>query len=249
MRSLPSISVVLPAFNEAQNLAPTVNDAIETLDCLNIDYEIVIVDDGSKDGTSEVCRALAARFNRIRIVRHPRNRGYGAALRSGFEATRCDLVFVTDADRQFHFDQVPEFMTLLENIDMVIGYREDRQDPWYRRFNSRIGHWFVRRVLGVPVRDANCAYKLVRRDLLRELSLEAEGAMISTELLANGIRAGWNFREVPVRHYPRTRGKPTGTQPIVILRTIVEFIQFWRRHYLPGSNSPALVPQIPTTTR
>lgn len=129
-------------------------------------------------------------------------------------------------------------MTRIDKIDMVIGYRADRQDSWYCKLNSRIGNWFVRTLLDVRVRDVNCAYKLLRRDLLRDLPLASEGAMINTELLALATRAGWNFQELPVRHYLRRFGKPTGTKPIIILRTVVEFFQFLRRADLPKPNLP-----------
>ena len=218
----PSISVVLPAFNEEDNLAATVANAVSALRQLGLEFEIVIVDDGSVDGTPRICRDLT-RHNCVRVIRHERNRGYGAVLRTGFNAVPCDLVFFTDADGQFRFDQLPQFLAAIDKIDMVIGYRADRQDPWHRRFNARVGNCIARMFLGVRARDINCAYKLLRRASLRELSLESEGAMINTELLALAARAGWKIRELPVAHFPRKLGKATGAMPSVIWRTALEF--------------------------
>lgn len=219
-----SISVVLPAFNEEQNLAATVAGAIGVLQQLGAEFEILIVDDGSADGTARVCRDLV-RHDCVRVLRHERNRGYGAALRSGFNATRCDLVFFTDADGQFHFDQLSEFVAAIDKIDLVIGYRARRRDSRHRKLNSQIGNRIARAVFGVRARDINCAYKLIRRESLARLSLRSGGAMINTELLALAAQAEWKIRELPVAHFPRRFGKATGAKPAVIWRTVLEFLR------------------------
>lgn len=244
--TLPSISVVLPAFNEAENLAATVSGAADALDRLGADYEILVVDDGSTDETPKVCRELVARYDRLHVIRHPRNRGYGAALRSGFNSARCELIFLTDADGQFRFDHISEFLACLDKIDMVIGYRANRQDSWHRKLNSRIGNAIARALLGVRARDINCAYKLLRREALRHLPLSCDGAMISTELLALASRAGWRLEELPVTHFPRRFGQPTGARPRVILRTILEYFQIRRRlahleYGQPSAGAPRVV--------
>jgi glycosyltransferase involved in cell wall biosynthesis len=224
-----SLSLILPAFNEGQNLSATVEDAISALSHLASELEILIVDDGSSDTTAEVGDHLAARHPVVRVIRHPVNRGYGAALRTGFAAARCDLVFFTDSDGQFRFDQVGEFMAQIDSVDMVLGYRVDRQDQWLRKANSRFGNWLARTLLGVQVRDINCAYKMFHRDSLQQLPLTSEGAMINTELLALAAHAGWTFREVAVAHYPRKFGAATGAKFQVIVRTVAEYFQLRRR--------------------
>lgn len=226
--SQPSISVVLPAFNEEANLWSTVNDAIAALDRIGASFEIIIVDDGSRDGTAEVCRKLRALHRSIMLIRHPSNRGYGAALRSGFGAARHELVFFTDADGQFRFDELPLFLSCIESVNAVIGYRVDRRDPWHRKVISRVGNWFARTFLAIRARDINCAYKVLKRESLRKLPLRCEGVMISTELLALAGRAGWKLCELPVSHYPRHLGKQTGARPLVMWRVILEFWQTFR---------------------
>ncbi len=225
----PSLSLILPAFNEAQNLSATVEDAMSALSNVVSELEILIVDDGSTDATAEVGNRLASRHPVVRIIRHPRNRGYGAALRSGFAAARCDLVFFTDSDGQFRFDQVAEFMASIDAFDMVLGYRADRQDRWLRKANSRVGNWLARTLLGVRAKDINCAYKLFHRDLLQRLPLTSEGAMINTELLALAAYAGWTFHEIAVAHYPRKCGVATGAKFQVVVRTFAEYFQLRRR--------------------
>jgi glycosyltransferase involved in cell wall biosynthesis len=229
MHEKPSISVILPVFNEEQNLAATVEDAVCALEKIGTDYEIVIVDDGSTDATPEVCRDVIGRFDRVRAVSHLVNRGYGAALRSGFKTAQCDLIFFTDADGQFRFNQLTEFISRIDKVDMVIGYRAHRQDHWPRRLNSRLGNWFARAFLEVRARDINCAYKLMWRESLRQLALTSNGAIINTELLTFAARAGWDVRELPVKHFPRNFGRATGANARVIGRTIIEFFRLWRR--------------------
>jgi glycosyltransferase involved in cell wall biosynthesis len=220
---------VLPAFNEALNLPATVADALAALQQFEVESEILIVDDGSSDGTVAVCRELAARHDCVHVIRHGRNRGYGAALRSGLDAARCPLVFFTDADGQFRFDQLPEFVANIDKIDMVIGYRARRHDAWHRKLNSLVGNWIVRSLLGVRVRDINCAYKLLRRESVACLALHSNGALINTELLALAGRAGWKVKELPVKHLPRRCGRSTGANPMVIFRTVLEYFQLRRR--------------------
>ncbi len=224
-----SLSLILPAFNEAENLSATVEDALSSLANFAPELEILIVDDGSIDATAEVGEHLASRHPLVRIIRHPHNRGYGATLRSGFAAARYDLVFFTDSDGQFRFDQVGEFIKQIDAFDMVIGFRADRQDRWWRKANSRIGNWLARTLLGVRVKDINCAYKMFHRPLLQQLSLTSEGAMINTELLALAAQAGWTFQEVAVAHYPRKFGSATGAKFLVIIRTFAEYFQLRHR--------------------
>lgn len=224
------MSVVLPAFNEAGNLRRVVPEAAETLTQMQFDWEVLIVDDGSADATSAVAHELEMLFpGRIKLIQHPTNKGYGAALRSGFQAASKALLFFTDADGQFSFAELPQFVDCLRDQDMVLGERSNRQDPWYRKMNSKIGNFLARAVLGVRVRDINCAYKLFRTSLVKVLPLESEGALINTELLAFAHRLGWSYVQVPVRHFPRICGKPTGANVSVIIRTFAEYFALRKR--------------------
>lgn len=232
-RSSASVSAVLPVFNEELNIAATVADALQTLRKLDHGFELLIVDDGSTDGTRSVCNDLAAENPFLRVIRHPYNRGYGAALRSGFQAARCEFVFFTDADGQFRFSHLPEFVAGMAGADLVIGYRAARRDPWYRKLNSRVGNTLARVLLGVRVHDINCAYKLFPREKLQRLLLTSEGAMINTELLALAARSGWRLLEIPVQHFPRRLGKATGANLIVVWKTIREYFRLRHRIRVP----------------
>lgn len=218
-----SISVVLPALNEEENLPLTVTDAVAHLDRLTSTYEIIIVNDGSTDNTHAVAQSLCAGNPHVRLISHASNRGYGAAVRSGFSAGRCDLIFLTDADGQFSFGDLPGFVAQIDDFDAVIGYRHGRADPWHRLLISVVGNWFARHFFGLHARDIDCAFKLIRRDALRGISLGSDGTMISTELLAQATRAGWRMKESPVPHHSREYGISTTAKPAVIWRTVVEF--------------------------
>lgn len=223
-----SISVVLPAFNEEENLPLTVADAVEHLGRLTKTYEIVVVNDGSTDNTQAVAQSLCAGNRHVRLISHASNRGYGAAVRSGFFAARCDLIFLTDADGQFSFEPLSDFLECIETFDAVIGRRAHRADAWHRSLISAVGNWIARKSFKLRARDINCAFKLIRRDALRTFSLKSHGAMISAELLACATRAGCRVRELPVPHRSRAHGSATGARPAVIWRTVVEFIRLWR---------------------
>jgi glycosyltransferase involved in cell wall biosynthesis len=223
MISTHSISVVLPTLNEEKNLPLTVADAVAHLDRLAGIYEIIIVNDGSTDNTRAVAQSLCAGNPHVRLISHASNRGYGAAVRSGFSAARCDLIFLTDADRQFSFGDLPGFVAWIDGFDAVIGYRQKRADPWHRLLISAVGNWIARRAFGLHARDIDCAFKLIRRDALRGISLGSDGTMISTELLAQARRAGWRTKESPVPHQARQYGVSTTAKPAVIWRTVVEF--------------------------
>lgn len=218
-----SISVVLPALNEEENLPLTVADAVAHLDRLTSIYEIIIVNDGSTDNTLAVAHSLCAGNPRVRLISHASNRGYGAAVRSGFAAARCDLIFLTDADRQFSFGDLPGFVAQIDGFDAVMGYRQRRADAWHRLLISAIGNWIARRTFGLHARDIDCAFKLIRRDVLRGISLGSDGTIISTELLAQATRAGWRMKGSPVPHHFREYGVSTTAKPAVIRRTVVEF--------------------------
>jgi glycosyltransferase involved in cell wall biosynthesis len=218
----PTLSLVLPALNEAENLAVALPGARRQLALLCEDFEIIVVDDGSIDDTAQVVRAAAAEDPRVRLVQHPRNRGYGSALRSGFHAARFERVAFTDADLQFDLAELGPLLDLSAWHDVVIGYRAQRQDPWNRRLNAWAWGQLVNRTFDLSVRDVNCAFKVFRRDLLQELALRSEGAFVNTELLAQLRARGASIREVPVTHRPRLRGEQTGAKPRVVLRAFVE---------------------------
>ncbi|MEN9785236.1 MAG: hypothetical protein RLZZ299_500 [Pseudomonadota bacterium] len=220
-----SLSIVLPAYNEADNIGESVRSALAVLDAAGASGEVVVVDDGSRDGTGVRARAVDDR--RVRVVAHAHNRGYGAALRTGFGASRCAWVLFTDADLQFDLAQVAALGARVGEADLVIGYRAPRRDPALRRLNGWLWTRAVNGLLGLDVRDVNCAFKLLPRARLAAVPLRSEGAAVNGELLARLGRAGARIAEVPVHHRPRARGRATGAHPRVVLRALRELASLY----------------------
>ena len=225
----PALSIVLPAYNEEGNIERVVRDAAAAVAPLVGSHEIVIVDDGSRDGTLAIIERLAAEMDgRVRVVRHPENAGYGAALRDGFRATTGALVFYTDSDNQFDLRELAGVLPLMKDVDAVLGYRVDRQDPWTRRAVSEVFNRLSSAALGMSVRDLNCSFKLFRGDLIRALPLESTDFFVDTELVARIHRAGWRYVQRGVRHYPRTAGRST-VRASDVPRTLVSLARLWLR--------------------
>jgi glycosyltransferase involved in cell wall biosynthesis len=225
----PRLSIVLPAYNEAANIELAVARAGEVARRHCADYEVIVVDDGSTDRTADLVRGLAADDDAVRLVQHPRNLGYGGALKSGFQAAKLDLIFFTDADNQFDLEEISEFLNLIQSVDVVAGYRIKRCDPASRRAMARAWNYLVRALFYVPVRDIDCAFKLFRREVFDGLELDSVGAMVNTELMVKLGRSGFRVVEVGVTHFPRTAGTPRGARPSVIIRAFIELSRMHRR--------------------
>jgi glycosyltransferase involved in cell wall biosynthesis len=221
-----SLSVILPAYNEAQVIANTVSTVRQMLDGWKMDFELLIINDGSTDQTGEIVAALAARDPRIRLVTHSVNQGYGAALVSGFTSATKDLTFFMDADGQFDIHVIRTFFLFIDRYDAVIGFRLDRQDSWMRKLNAWGWKQLIGRMLGVHVRDVDCAFKLLHTELLHKHPLETRGAMINAELLYTLTQAGGTYKELAVHHLPRQAGRATGAKLSVILRALRELFVY-----------------------
>ena len=224
-----SISIVLPAFNEEANIEQAVAEATSTAERLFEEHEVIVVDDGSSDGTAAVVRRLAADDPRVRLIGHGRNRGYGEALRTGFLASRLDYVFFTDADLQFDMDELEGFLPYAGTVDVVAGYRVNRQDTAVRRAMGYGWNVLVRMLFYVPVRDIDCAFKLFDRRVLNEVDIESVGAMVNTELMVKLGRRGASVVEVGVHHRPRRAGEARGANPHVIATAFREVVRMRRR--------------------
>jgi glycosyltransferase involved in cell wall biosynthesis len=217
----PSVSAVLPAYNEEAVIAETLRRTHAALAGLGAPaFEVIVVDDGSTDSTRSRCVDIAAALPGVRVVSHPVNRGYGAALRTGFEAARCDAIFLMDSDGQFDPADIRLLLALWSPTAVVCGCRAKRRDPLIRRVNHRVFFRLVAALFGPTAQDVNCAFKLFPRALGQRLS--ADGALISTELLSRARARGLRIIDTPVPHYPRLTGKPTGARPLVILRAFGE---------------------------
>jgi len=223
------VSAVLPAYNESGAITRTVADLRAVLGRLGRPFEIVVVNDGSTDRTGAIADDLAAHDATVRVVHHPRNQGYGAALRSGFAAARLEWVFLMDADGQFDPAELPTFLDAAIGADFVVGYRPARADPGHRALFAGVWARMMTFLLGIKVRDVDCAFKLMRRSYLAAIPLEAGGAFLSAELLAKAARAGARIVERPVHHLPRRAGRSTGGSPRVLVRAFYELARLGLR--------------------
>lgn len=230
------LSIILPAYNEEENISTAVNRALSVLPDIAQQYEVIVVNDGSRDKTRDVAQTLTCEhYPNVRLLNHVRNHGYGAALRTGFAAARYDLVFFTDSDNQFDISELEHFLPLMRQYDIVTGFRVYRYDPVLRCILS----WIYNRLVGVlfrlRVRDVDCAFKLFRKEAIDKIAPRCNNFFASTEILARGRK--WNYRiaEKGVRHYPRTAGETT-VRPSDIPRTLREISHMWRRIYFPSKS-------------
>jgi glycosyltransferase involved in cell wall biosynthesis len=236
-----SLSVILPAFNEEANIRAVVEDAYRNMPKFAPIFEIIVVNDGSKDRTGEICDRLAEEFSDVRVVHHPRNRGYGAALKSGIERARYDLIFFTDADGQFDLKEVAALLEQTNAYDIVAGYRARRQDPPHRLLFAWGWNVLVRIVLGIRIRDIDCAFKVFNRQVFDRIQIQCVGAMVNTEIFAQAARFGMTVKEVRVNHFPRRHGKSTGGNVAVIRKAFRELIRMRRTLHRVTPDQPGLL--------
>jgi glycosyltransferase involved in cell wall biosynthesis len=224
----PSISVFFPCYNDEKTIGTLVCQAAEQLRQLTDDYEIIVVNDGSRDGSAAVLHPLAATVEHVRVVTHERNRGYGAALRSGFAHATKELVFYTDGDGQYDVRELPLLVMLLtEDTDFVNGMKMTRQDPPYRVFVGNLHRFITRWSFWLPIIDVDCDFRLIRRSVLDKVRLMSSSGSICVELVKQAQRAGAQFREVSVHHYARQFGESEFFKPGRILRTYFDLARMW----------------------
>lgn len=224
-----SISVFFPCYNEQENVGRTVERALAVLKKLEADFELIIVNDGSFDRTGEIADEIVDRDNRIKVVHHHQNLGYGAALQSGFKASTKELVFYTDGDGQFDIGEMPSLLPLMENYDIVSCYRLNRQDNLVRKINGWCWTKLVCLLFGMKIRDIDCAFKLYKREIFDNIRLSSTGALIDTEILARAVRKGYSITQKGVHHYPRAAGIQTGANLRVICRAFKELFELRSR--------------------
>jgi glycosyltransferase involved in cell wall biosynthesis len=235
-----SLSLVLPVHNEEANIGIVIDRALAVLPQYAPDFEIVPVNDGSRDNSGTILAEYAAAHPQVKPVTHKVNRGYGAALTSGFRAATGDYVMFMDADRQFDIGDLALLAPFVGRFDTVAGFRMERNDPLHRRVFAEIFNVSVRILFGIHLRDIDCAFKVFRGDLLRSIELTAPGALINTEIQAKLRRQGASLEQVGVHHYPRVAGTATGGNPRVIARAMKETLLLWwrMRDYQPPANAP-----------
>jgi glycosyltransferase involved in cell wall biosynthesis len=224
----PSISAFFPAFNDERTIAQMVTDALAVLSRLTDDYEVLVVNDGSTDGTADVLDELARRLSRVRVVHHPENRGYGAALASGFRHARKDLIFYTDGDGQYDVRELARLTPLMtDGIAVVNGYKIDRADGWDRVVLGEIYKRLARRLFRLPIRDVDCDFRLLRREVIQPIELGSASGVVCTEMIYKLRRAGCRFAEVDVHHYPRRHGRSQFFTLRRVARTAFDFLALW----------------------
>lgn len=232
-RQIEKLSVFLPAYNEEANLERTTKNVIENLKKNVSEWEIVIVDDGSRDNTGKIADNLAKSNKNISVIHHSPNRGYGAAFKSGLYACKYPWISFIDSDGQFNFKEIARFIDTQEktNADMVIGYYLKRKVPFTRILNSKTWQLIVFILFGLNVRDIDCGFKLISKKIVDKIpKLESErGAFISSEFLIKAKRAGFKIVEIGVQHYPRKFGEATGAKLNVIVQSFIDLFKLWRK--------------------
>ena len=242
----PGLSVFFPAYNDSGTIASLVISALRTARTLTPDFEVIIVNDGSADATADIANELARTYPEVRVVHHDRNRGYGGALRTGFETASRDLVFYTDGDAQYD----PAEMAVLweafnESVDLVNGYKISRSDPLHRIVIGRIYHHTVNILFGLEVRDVDCDFRLMRRSIFDRIMLEKNSGVICLEMMKKIQDAGFRIAEVPVHHYHRAYGRSQFFNFRRLFKTGVDVMRLWyalvirREHIARADDAPA----------
>jgi glycosyltransferase involved in cell wall biosynthesis len=228
-KRISSLSAVFPAYNDGGTIPSMILTALLALRQVTDDYEIIVTNDGSSDHTALVLNEMAAVYpHELRVIHHPCNKGYGATLRTGFSAATKEWVFYTDGDAQYNpFELVSLVNALQEGVDVVNGYKISRNDPLERKIIGRIYHYFVKLMFGFKLRDVDCDFRLIRRNIFDEIQLESTSGTICLEMVKKFQDAGYTFAEVPVNHYHRQYGKSQFFNFIRIWHTGVHLIELW----------------------
>lgn len=238
----PGLSLVIPAYNEGAVIGRAIAEAEAALSSHFERFEVLVVDDGSADATARIAREARPTAPHTQVLRHEINRGYGAALRTGFEAARYDLVAFTDADCQFDLTDLARLVPLAADAHVVVGYRADRKDPWRRRVLSKGYNLMARTLLGTRVRDVDCALKVFRRDVIAGLLPESRGFFVNTEMLTRARQLGLEVVELPVTHRPRAGGA-SKVSLREVPRTARTLLTFWWREVVWGA-TPGVTPVV-----
>lgn len=228
VNSRPSISAFFPAYNDAGTIASMVVSTLLVLEQLADDFEIIVVNDGSADHTGQILDRLAADYECVHVVHHAANRGYGGALRTGFAQATKDLVFYTDGDFQYDVrDLLRLYPLLVDGIDVVQGYKLNRNDSWLRLVIGRTYQYGVKLAFGLSVRDVDCDFRLIRRSVFRHVQLEHDSGVICVELVRKIQDGGYKIAETGVRHYPRVYGSSQFFRIRAIWQTLKELAGLW----------------------
>lgn len=227
MKKLTSLSVFFPCFNEAANLPVLIDAASQVIPELAKEYELIIVNDGSTDQTKQVAARLIKKYDRVRLVNHDENKGYGAALQTGFKQSQYDWIFYTDGDNQFDISELANFLPFTDKHQAIIGYRKKRVEGFKREIYAIMLKFFVDLVFRLHVKDIDCAFKLLKADLVKDLDLLSSGGFISSEFLYRLKKKGLEFKQLPVTHLPRKHGQSTGSNFKVLVRAGLDALSLY----------------------
>jgi glycosyltransferase involved in cell wall biosynthesis len=223
---MDEISFVIPVYNEAENIDSVIRSCKSIAQSISKRYEIIVVNDGSTDRTRDIVEGIAAEDNNVLLVHHEKNRGIAHATRNGLAAARYQHIFYSDGDGQFDLSEIHKLLPYSENFDFVVGFRTNRCDAIHRRINTflynKIMHWFFH----LPVRDVDCAFKLMKKKSLDSLTIHSNSAFYLAELLIRAIQSGMTIHEVPVHHYPRRFGQSSGGSMMVITKALRDLLLF-----------------------
>lgn len=225
------VSCFFPMYNEEGNVESVVRQAVAVLEKRAEEFEVIVVNDGSTDRTRELAEKLAQSDKRIKVVNHPKNLGYGSALNSGFSASRHETIFQADGDNQFDLSELDRLLPFIEEFDFVIGFRERRQDPFYRIWEGKLYRFLLGILFGLRLKDANCAFKLFKKKIMDRIKIETSGALINGEIFIKARALGYSkIKEVGVTHYPRKAGKQTGAKIGVLWNALLSILFLWWRY-------------------
>lgn len=220
----------MPAYNEEDSIASTVENAVKVLKTLKIDWELLIINDGSKDKTADVVKDLEKKYPGVKLVNHEKNLGYGHALKTGFKEAKYPWVAFVDSDGQFDFEEIKKLLAETDEADVILGYRLNRADPFQRRIFTWGWKMLAMIMLGLNVRDYSCGFKLIKKKVIEDISpIESEEKVTQIEMLIKAKKKGYKFAEVGVHHYPRTAGVPTGAKMSVVLKSFNDMVKLWQK--------------------
>ena len=237
----PGISVFFPAYNDANTISRLVTEALDLLPGLTTDFEVIVINDGSTDGTAGQLDAIAKSHGEVRVIHHSSNQGYGAALRSGFASAQKELIFYTDGDGQYDVRELPNLYSLMTpQIDVVNGFKIKRSDSRQRRVIGGIYNSLARVLFLLPIRDVDCDFRLLRRQAVGSLNFTVTSGAICVELVRRLHESGCRFAEAPVHHYPRLHGQSEFFKARRVIETAYDFLRLWLRFMLlPRRNGKA----------
>jgi glycosyltransferase involved in cell wall biosynthesis len=237
MKRLESVSAFFPAYNDAATIASMVIASVLTLPKVSDDYEIIVVNDGSRDHTAEILEELSRLYPCLRVITHERNRGYGGALQTGFASAQKSWIFYTDGDAQYDPRELPRLAdAVAADADVINGYKIARSDPLHRVLIGKLYHHIVRVLFGFKLRDVDCDYRLIKKTVFDQVELSSTSGTICLEMVKKFQDLGFRFKEVPVHHYHRAHGKSQFFNFRRLFRTATQLIGLWwslvirRRH-------------------